>query len=386
MLQLQLTLLGQSDLVDLRPAWQQMVVEDSGASLFATPLWIENYCRHRTRAGGIWKVVAASSSDARLIGLLLLARETVSWRQLPAIRSGHSTGEYVSDWSCAQGYAERFVPAAYDYLAQNDASWFRLTLVGVPEFSPVLHAWRVLCKERGLAFSESAGVTVPYVNVDRPVDEANRLAKPKYRRELTRRARELGQLGEVHFSQEGSAINAQAALEEFTAVEASGWKGRDGGAIACQADAQSFWQSLVREAAATGCLRLDMLRLAGKVIAGQLGIVWRDRYYCLRVAYDENYRRYGPGALLTAHVLQQCVEDPRVRVYDFAGAARPYMWNWTSSSYQTWNLSIARPEFLPALAFRGLSRGRRAARTLRRWLGNDRLESTDESSRQAAQD
>jgi CelD/BcsL family acetyltransferase involved in cellulose biosynthesis len=75
------------------------------------------------------------------------------------------------------------------------------------------------------------------------------------------------------------------------------------------------------------------------VISGQLGLVWKRRYYCLKVGYDQRWATAGPGALLTEHVIQRCIADPGIDVYDFAGTAQAYMWNWTDRFYETWTLT-----------------------------------------------
>ena len=63
---------------------------------------------------------------------------------------------------------------------------------------------------------------------------------------------------------------------------------------------------------------------------------WRRRYYSLKLGYAEPWSSYGPGALVTQHVIEACIADPEIDVYDFAGTAQPYMWNWTESFYETW--------------------------------------------------
>jgi CelD/BcsL family acetyltransferase involved in cellulose biosynthesis len=350
----------------LRPSWQSLAETEPAMSLFETPMWVETYGRHRSQAGRTETTLAAWDANGTLAGVVLLARDRMTWRRLPGLRAIHSTGEYVSDWSCGPGHAESFVAAIYDHLVRRHRNWFHLKMTAVPEDSPVLGAWRTLCQARRLPYTESTGAMVPFVDVSVPGQDASKLTKSKYRREVARKGRELAKLGEVSFDEASAGADLGASFEEFLVVEASGWKSRDGGAIACQPDARAFWWSLVEQAAAAGKLRLQFLRCDGKPVAAQLGVTWHDRYYCLRVGYDESYRRHGPGALLTQYVLQCCIDDPEIRIYDFAGVARPYMWNWTSSAYGTFNISVGRPELLPALAYRGLFHGRRMLSGLRR--------------------
>src|SRR5207302_3481538 len=62
---------------------------------------------------------------------------------------------------------------------------------------------------------------------------------PKKRKELRRQRRRLGDIGAVRCAQ-SAAGDIPAALQDFLALEASGWKGRAGTAVARHQDLQQF--------------------------------------------------------------------------------------------------------------------------------------------------
>lgn len=89
-----------------------------------------------------------------------------------------------------------------------------------------------------------------------------------------------------------------AAVEEFLQLEASGWKGNSGTALASRpADAQLFRQ--VCEAfASRGRLRLRALEAGGRSVAMKCSFVAGDAVFCFKSAYDERHRVCSPGVLL----------------------------------------------------------------------------------------
>jgi CelD/BcsL family acetyltransferase involved in cellulose biosynthesis len=355
-------------LAEILPAWQRLARSQSSTGLFAAPLWVVNYWRFRRHAGPMPTLLAGYAPDGRLVGLAPLTRMKTQ-RGLPrlvTVRAPHATGEYPADWCCDGSWAPDFVSAVFEHLRKHERMWLRLSMNTAPDDSPILEALRQYCLARNLAHEEHQGFRVPVIPVDGPESDALALLSGKHRREMVRRTRGLAKLGELEFLEVRTVDQLKAHFEEFVSAEGSGWKGREGGAIARQPDARAFWLNLATEAAEDDKLRLHLLRCGGQTVAGQLGINWGDRYYCLKVGHDERYRQFGPGAMVTRFALQCCMDDPTIRAYDFAGAAQPYMAVWTTQSYGTAELVVGHPNFLLNSAFRTYLLGKGTLRTVRR--------------------
>lgn len=359
----------EQDLDRIRSDWEWIVSKQSQANLFVTPLWVINYWQHRKRFGSTPKLLVAKTAGGEMVGLVPLASALGLGRKaFPQLRAVHSTGEYESDWICDATHVRAFVATVWDYLISQKRQWFQLTTNVVREDSPILAAVRDECEDRGLTHRLQLGWKIPFLLTDAtsgaPTDVLG-LVKPKYRRELRRRRKRLEALGALQFEEYNSVDDLEVHFEEFVTVEATGWKGQTGTAIRCEPDAKRFWWNLARESAQQNTLRLHLLRLNNNVISGQLGIVWGGRYYCLKVGYDEAYRQYGPGALMTQHTIQRCFDDPCIKVYDFAGEAQSYMWNWTDRFYNTWQLSVGTPELVRGTLYDGLVCGSMLLRRIR---------------------
>ncbi|BCP55292.1 hypothetical protein K32_39090 [Kaistia sp. 32K] len=127
---------------------------------------------------------------------------------------------------------------------------------------------------------------------------------PKKRKELARQFRRLAELGSVTTGHTNEPEAVLAALDEFFALEASGWKGRRGTALALRPQEKAFAIAAVTEAARTGDVAIDAIRLDGRAIAmlisfraGASAVTWK-------IAFDEAYARFSPGV----HVMLQASE------------------------------------------------------------------------------
>lgn len=121
-------------------------------------------------------------------------------------------------------------------------------------------------------------------------------------KEYARLQRRLEDLGEVEFAalMPGQGLALSHWIGEFLDLEAKGWKGRTGTAMACSDVGRGFAEGLMRNAAEQGRLMMLALRLEGRTIALKLNLLDASELggYALKIAYDEDYAAYSPGVLL----------------------------------------------------------------------------------------
>jgi CelD/BcsL family acetyltransferase involved in cellulose biosynthesis len=345
--------------------WQALASRPGQGSLFASPLWVMNYWKYRGAYRQGASLIIARTPQGRIAGLVPLVRvRSMLGRLFPTYSAVHSRGEYPSDCVADEKQAPAFVSALCDHFQSQKRPWYQITLAFVPDHSPILTALLKEWECRGWSYVLRPAAPVPFVATDRPGNLLERIDGNE-RRELSRRLRKLQHLGRLHFETHQSSENLAQHFEEFLAVEGAGWKGQRHTAIRCQPDARRFWWQLACAAARLGVLRLDLLRLDARVISGQLGIIWAGRYHCLKLGYHPEFRSHAPGCLMTQHVIQACIDDPNIAVYDFAGPAGPYMSRWTSSFYKTWHLSLGTPTLLGGGIFKAYAFGRELAQRLR---------------------
>lgn len=123
------------------------------------------------------------------------------------------------------------------------------------------------------------------------------------RKDLNRRFRRLAELGEVDFRWESGSDGLVAWIEEFLALEAAGWKGDAGSALACDAATETlFRQSLIGAAKRERLARLS-LRLDGRPIAMLSTFLTPPGAFGFKTAFDEDFARFSPGFLLEREFL-----------------------------------------------------------------------------------
>jgi CelD/BcsL family acetyltransferase involved in cellulose biosynthesis len=125
--------------------------------------------------------------------------------------------------------------------------------------------------------------------------------------------------GPLEFSIVTGGPGLGALLEEMFALEAAGWKGREGSAIlSCPAETL-FYRSLAFAAAEAGALRIALLREEGRLIAYEYCVLGGASVFAMKVGYDENRRRLQPGHMTALMNIRDVCDDPALDWYDMLG-------------------------------------------------------------------
>jgi CelD/BcsL family acetyltransferase involved in cellulose biosynthesis len=132
------------------------------------------------------------------------------------------------------------------------------------------------------------------------------------------------------------------AIAAYEKVYASSWKKPE--------PYPEFMPGLARTCAAQGFLRLGLAWLDGKPIAAQLWIVSHGRAEIYKVAYDEGYKAYAPGTLLTALLMEHVIEVDKVAEVDYLIGDDPYKKTWMSHRRERWGVIAYNPRSLAGLA------------------------------------
>ena len=134
----------------------------------------------------------------------------------------------------------------------------------------------------------------------------------KRRKNLRRQRRHLGEhlggpLQRVDRARQPADV--REAVEEFLRLEAAGWKGRAGTAMACIPEHAAFLRVLAESFARAGRLQLWFLEAGGKTVAGQCNLIAGDTVFHFKVAYEETFATYSPGVLLELDMVEEFHHD-----------------------------------------------------------------------------
>jgi hypothetical protein len=121
----------------------------------------------------------------------------------------------------------------------------------------------------------------------------------------------------LHYEAVTHPAELEIALERFLEVEGSGWKDGAGSAVNQHPRLVAFYRQLAREFGARRACRINLLRLGGKVIAGQFGLVTNQQLNLLKIGYAPDYAHVAPGHLIMQHTIESVCADHELKRLSF---------------------------------------------------------------------
>jgi CelD/BcsL family acetyltransferase involved in cellulose biosynthesis len=284
---------------NVRSAWHEL--SGNASYFFQTPEWIELIAP----VAGPGTVFGATREGGRTASVSIFRRHRVS-------RAG------LSLWMLSEVALDRMPPLAEGLVRPDQfnqrrleetlsatGSWHVLRLLGLRRDSP----WLKFTGGGNLIFPEPEG-GVGILETDTDFDARWR-ALPRKIRDSVRRGRErIGDAGRIDVAT-GPAIGA--AFDEFVALEAAGWKGEAGTALAHRACERALMRDYVTGSAAA---QMRTLRIGGRIAAMQMAVTVAGSVVLLKVAYDESLAEFAPGNVLLADLIEVCCRTPEIKRID----------------------------------------------------------------------
>jgi hypothetical protein len=150
---------------------------------------------------------------------------------------------------------------------------------------------------------------------------------PRHRRDYGRKLRRLGDEGPVRFETLGPDGDVDKWIHEFLSLEASGWKGSTGTALACKAATQAFFERIMRAAFERKRLLTLTLRVGDRPIAMRMSFLSGKSAMAFKIAYAEDLARHSPGALLEVENIRRLHAAPRLEWMDCGAIPESNLFN-----------------------------------------------------------
>jgi CelD/BcsL family acetyltransferase involved in cellulose biosynthesis len=186
-------------------------------------------------------------------------------------------------------------------LALDDAKWAPgfLHLRDLPQDGPLHRGLVAAATATGrpapIVYRESRAFLQTHLS---PQAYYSQTVRKKKRKELGRLRNRLAELGTLATRTFGPGDQLDAWCDAFLQLERSGWKGREGSALACRPATEGFFRDAVAGAHASDSLQLLALELDGRPIAMLVNFLTSPGSFSFKTAFDEEFARFSPGVLL----------------------------------------------------------------------------------------
>ena len=138
----------------------------------------------------------------------------------------------------------------------------------------------------------------------------------KRRKEYRRLRTRLGETGTLESLALVPGIDPTPWTRELLDLEARGWKGARGTALAASPKTAALLAQALKELAEQGHLRFWKLALDGRPLAMMFALVHGSQAWLGKIAHDENFAKFSPGVLLVLDATAALFADQMIHHVD----------------------------------------------------------------------
>jgi CelD/BcsL family acetyltransferase involved in cellulose biosynthesis len=257
----------------------------------------------------------AAWGEAGLIGLMPVVSLSRAYRiPLPALISAHPYGTLCTpllDREMAEDAAAQSIQAARDTGARA------LVLRDVSLDGAAMKAFNSVLRGDGIRPKILLWHLRAALNATQDADALLRDAlSARKLKELRRQRHRLAEHGAVTFEVARTRDEVASAIEAFLTLEASGWKGRRGTALAQVAGDAAFIRRATAALAETANCEIITLRAGDTPVAAGIVLRHQSRAFFFKLGIDERFAKYSPGVQLTLELTRHLCADPAIASAD----------------------------------------------------------------------
>src|SRR6266705_998201 len=294
--------LGRDAVATLLPAWEELCERSIEDNVYYSPRYAQALLQSVERDKRLGFAVVWD--QMRLVAMLPFENAKFS---VPLLRPAGRAWQSKYTFSCMP-LLDRLrkteaAGALLDVLASiSKASWI---IPAVNTKGEACQAMTAALARRGLPWVFLGHFQRAILEAGCTFDEQmKRYVAATRRRGLARNRRRLEELGKVEHESHCCGEGLGRAVSAFLKIEAAGWKGRRGTALACDEKTRQFAINAFTGEEENSICRADVLTLDGAPIAVSLIVLAGRTGFAVKTSYDESYRSYSPGLILEIEVIR----------------------------------------------------------------------------------
>ncbi len=301
---------SEAELGQLRPAWAALLAETPGADFFHSLDWLEVYWKHY--GDGQRLRILEISDDGRLLGILPLVVSSYRNR----LGSFRVLTYPMDNWGSFYGPLGND-PAAVLYpglrhVADTRRDWDFVELRWMRPTSRLGSAAASAMRAAGMPPTERAETQIALADLSTSWDQYWSERTGGWRSNCRRNGKKLARRGKVEHvryrprgAEAGDGDPRWDLYEQCERIARRSWQGKSAnGTTISHETVRRFLRDVHAAAAKAGCLDLNLLFVDGQAAAFNYNYVYRGYVSSLRLGFDPDFAAYGPGTVLTYHMLE----------------------------------------------------------------------------------
>ena len=264
------------------------------------------------------RVIYLVHQDHQLLALIALQlKEPQRFGPLTAV-AANSGEHYVSDMLILPSTPNQALVDLFEtvFRTHADISWIEFNRITEPALNRLVNF--TTQQKRPFLLGKSSK-HLSFQTADQTIDEYEKSLGKNTRHNMRRYWKRLANdHGEIKFNliAPQSRADNNFYFERFLTLEASGWKGQEASAIESKPRSKRFHQHMTESATTAQKMLWATLTVNDSEIAMLLILNRGDKLWVVKTAYNENFKQYSPGGLVTHQLILNAIESTNIDEID----------------------------------------------------------------------
>ena len=309
--------------------WGDLLPSCLTNTVFLTPWWQTTWLKHFGDASKT-RLIRVRDDNGTLVGIapMNIADGAVTFM-------GDTDLFDYRDFLVSRGAEDTFYPEVFDEI--DTWEWDTLDLESVPEGSPTMESAAEAANGRSWHISIEVEDKAPIKSLPTEWDDYVMGLGKKYRHELRRKIRKLGNAGDV-VQYDCAPDMLSGCLPDFFRLHRMSSPEK---AEFMTDVRERFFTEIAEEAADRGSLKLSMLELDGVRVAACINFDYEDSYLLYNSGYDPVYSQLSVGFVNKAWTIKDAIESGK-RTYDFLRGTERYKYDLGAEDRSIYTIRIRR--------------------------------------------
>lgn len=312
------------DLEKIKEIWDSLASQQGIYMPFLCFSWFKIWFSHFLRDHRLLILLLCREGEILAIAPFMITGERhkgVRVRKIELIGNVYSPIRYFILGSADEKEKEKNLSYIFTFLRERYRGWTILDLNAIPEEDNCFNTLKLAVEKAHLEHSESFCFGDWYLNDIEGSGEEYFLRVPKrITKDISYNQRRLQRMGNYEFR----LISNQEIdryMDFYYEVYSKSWQKEE-------RIGPTFHRDLAKMAGEKGWLRLGFLFCENAPIASQLWISCNGTAFIMKTVYDQDYKKYSPGKVLTAEMMKYVIDIDKVKVVDYLHGDESYKEDW----------------------------------------------------------
>lgn len=332
------------DFASLHQEWNQLLERSEANTIFLTWEWLYTWWQHFNSDRQL--AIILIEHNNQLVGIAPFFREHfrvgrfISLQSLQWLGIGEVGSDYLNLIS-EPGYEKDVCRKVCEEISHNAKNWDLLKLTDLPSGG---HAYTnfftFFAEDKAFEYQLGREYICPYIQL-KGYSWGSFLKdlSANMRYNLRRRNRQVFELLGAKVTQCEEKSDIAPFLDSIFDMHLKRWNLRGGSDGFSTPQVHAFHQAVAIELFNKGWLRLYLLEIEHKPVAGIYGMEYKDTFYFYQSGMLPEWERYSVGMVLLGQTIKDSISR-QLTTYDFLHGTENYKFNWTQTLRHTSSLIV----------------------------------------------